>query len=43
MERAKSSNLSYTNLNLPEAWENGWVRFNFGADFQSVPGVTWLR
>ncbi len=33
------SNVSYTNLNLPEAWENGWVRFNFGADFQSVEGI----
>lgn len=31
--------LSYTNLNLPEAWNAGWVRFNFGADYQSAPGT----
>jgi hypothetical protein len=30
--------LSYTNLNLPGAWNAGWVRFNFGADYQSETG-----
>jgi hypothetical protein len=31
--------LSYTNIGLPEGWNSGWVRFNFGSDFQSESGI----